>query len=246
MQGTGTILSFRWNVILIGSHEGAFYDRAIALFEVCSSYIVKGGELKKGRLKIVKWAVILVFINFVSGCNGGTPVDPTSFLLSPTGAVLLQGQTLQFNAVANGVPLANPIWFVNGVAGGTGAIGTISSTGLFTAPIGSGTTSVLVTAGDAVTKTHSYPSVVSIFQPSHFPPAPSRHPTILSSPSIPSTHLWALRHKFSLELLQSTASQHGLNRPPTPEVLSPFWWRACAPVPHITCRRLFICRTGTP
>lgn len=169
MQGTGTILSFRRNVILIGSHEGAFYDGAIALPEVCSSYIVKGGELKKCRLKIIEWAVILVFINFVSGCNGGTPVDPTSFLLSPTGAVLLQGQTLQFNAVANGVPLANPIWFVNGVAGGTGAIGTISSTGLFTAPIGSGTTSVLVTAGDAVQKTHSYPSVVSIFQPSHFP-----------------------------------------------------------------------------
>jgi arylsulfate sulfotransferase len=82
----------------------------------------------------------------------------------------MPGQTLQFSATLNGSPLPNPVWFVNSVPGGAAPIGTISPTGLFTAPTGSSTTSVLVSASNPAQHTQSAPTVISFFQPSHFSP----------------------------------------------------------------------------
>jgi arylsulfate sulfotransferase len=131
----------------------------------------KGGKLKRVGLQILQWSVAFTFfVGFISGCNGGTTIDPATPLLTPSSAVLMPGQTLQFSATMNGTPLTTPVWFVNGVPGGAAPIGTISSTGLYTAPPGSAVSAVLVTASNVVQNAHSAPTVVSFFQPNHFQP----------------------------------------------------------------------------
>src|ERR1051326_1457650 len=53
--------------------------------------------------------------------------------VSPTSAVLTSGQKQQFSASAPG---SNPqlTWAVNGVQGGNATVGTVSASGLYTAP----------------------------------------------------------------------------------------------------------------
>ena len=54
--------------------------------------------------------------------------------VSPTGAVLVPNGTQQFAALEGGSPTTDITWAVNGVPGGDGTAGTISSAGLYTAP----------------------------------------------------------------------------------------------------------------
>lgn len=54
--------------------------------------------------------------------------------ISPTGATVSTGRSQQFNAVVSGNSNTAVTWEVNGVAGGNSAIGTISTSGLYTAP----------------------------------------------------------------------------------------------------------------
>jgi len=91
-------------------------------------------------------------------------------MITPSSAVLLPGQTLQFAATANGGPLEDPVWLVNKVAGGAAASGTITTSGLYTAPSGSALTAVQVSVIDLRRITQSSPVQVSIFQPGQFQP----------------------------------------------------------------------------
>jgi arylsulfate sulfotransferase len=77
---------------------------------------------------------------------------------------------VQFGATVNGAPVANPVWFVNNVSGGSPTIGAITPTGLYTAPARSVSTSVLITVSDLANNTHSSPIAISFFQPNHFQP----------------------------------------------------------------------------
>jgi YD repeat-containing protein len=54
--------------------------------------------------------------------------------ISPTSAVLFPTQTQQFGASVGGTSTPSVTWSVNGVVGGTATLGTISSTGFYTAP----------------------------------------------------------------------------------------------------------------
>lgn len=56
------------------------------------------------------------------------------FTLGATNPAILIGATLQFVASINGCQSSQIIWSVNGVVGGNADIGTISTTGLYTAP----------------------------------------------------------------------------------------------------------------
>ena len=70
----------------------------------------------------------------------GTAISPEPFTVlgvvtvSPTSAVLFPTQTQQFSANVSGTTTPSVTWSVNGVVGGNTTLGTISSTGLYTAP----------------------------------------------------------------------------------------------------------------
>lgn len=60
--------------------------------------------------------------------------EPVSVSVSPATASVLLGGTSQFTAVVSNTTNTGVTWSVNGVTGGSGAAGTISASGLFTAP----------------------------------------------------------------------------------------------------------------
>ncbi|MGA8101459.1 MAG: hypothetical protein WB869_04860, partial [Candidatus Acidiferrales bacterium] len=75
----------------------------------------------------------------------------------------MAGQTAQFTATENGAPVANPVWKVNNVAGGESATGTISSSGVYTAPSALPSSPILVTVIDSAHSTQSGPIQVFFF-----------------------------------------------------------------------------------
>ncbi|HXY08613.1 MAG TPA: aryl-sulfate sulfotransferase [Terriglobales bacterium] len=109
-----------------------------------------------------------------------------AFTLKPASAVLLPGQTLQFEAIG----AANPVWMVNGVRGGSAAVGTITSGGLYTAP-STPAQHVLVEVDGGVA-----PAPVTIFNPAQLDPgtvAATQNPLVasytLSAPAGTSVHV---------------------------------------------------------
>jgi len=138
--------------------------------------------LKQAEVGAFVFIVLLIGILWISGCSGGG-FDPALVpIVLPSSAILAPGQSLQFRAIANGLPFANSIWFVNGVAGGTATTGTITNQGLYTAPTGS--VSIVkpqVTVRDSEGGRQSAPALISIFQPNHFEPGtvyPSNNPLV--------------------------------------------------------------------
>ena len=91
----------------------------------------------------------------VSSTSATASSSLTVFSLSvtPAGVVLVPGATQQYTASAQGLSNPSFTWFVDGTTGGSSSIGTISSSGLYTAPSGTGphTISVSATADTAVT-----------------------------------------------------------------------------------------------
>ena len=73
-----------------------------------------------------------------SAVFGESPIDvgvSPAVAISPKTGALLTGQTLQFSTTVIDAP--TPVTFsVSGIAGGDGSVGTITATGLYTAPVG--------------------------------------------------------------------------------------------------------------
>jgi uncharacterized protein (DUF1800 family) len=74
----------------------------------------------------------------IAGCSGGTtsngPVTP-QIAVSVTGSATTRlGSTSQFSATVTGTTNTSVTWQVNGITGGSAATGTITTTGLYTAP----------------------------------------------------------------------------------------------------------------
>jgi arylsulfate sulfotransferase len=115
-----------------------------------------------------------ILANFSCGCTGGTSrsnLEATSaptFQIMPTTALLLAGQSLQFTATGGRDSLVNPTWMVNGITGGSTVLGTITNTGLYTAPASPFTGTVQVTMLNAVSEATSNPAQVSLFSPTQF------------------------------------------------------------------------------
>jgi hypothetical protein len=59
---------------------------------------------------------------------------PVSVSISPTTASVQAGQTKQFAATVSGTTTTSVTWFVSNVQGGNSTVGTVSSSGLYTAP----------------------------------------------------------------------------------------------------------------
>jgi Concanavalin A-like lectin/glucanases superfamily/Abnormal spindle-like microcephaly-assoc'd, ASPM-SPD-2-Hydin/Fibronectin type III domain len=70
----------------------------------------------------------------------------TGFSVSPLTTVLTTSQTQQFTV--SGAGASGVTWFVDNVAGGTSAIGTVTSTGVYTPPVTAGAHNVTVTTTD--------------------------------------------------------------------------------------------------
>src|SRR5271166_1725311 len=71
---------------------------------------------------------------FVALANAGNDPPAVSVSISPTYAVVQLGQPLQFTATVNGTGNTKVTWQVDNADGGDSTSGTISTSGLFTAP----------------------------------------------------------------------------------------------------------------
>jgi hypothetical protein len=74
------------------------------------------------------------FLVFGCGFAGRPPVHEVVVTINPPSASVALGQTLQFQATVTGSTNTVVSWSVNSMPGGNSATGTISATGLYTAP----------------------------------------------------------------------------------------------------------------
>ena len=96
---------------------------------------------RRSQAKGLLFGLTIAFATF-PGCGGGgassgtlPPPPPTiSVVVTPPSANMLLGKTLQLTATVSGSRDNSVNWSVNGIAGGNAASGTISPSGLYTAP----------------------------------------------------------------------------------------------------------------
>lgn len=84
-------------------------------------------------------ATALIVMATLSACGGGgnnppPPPPTTTVTVSPATANVQEGSTQQFTATVTNSSSTTVNWQVNGIAGGNASVGTIDSTGLYTAP----------------------------------------------------------------------------------------------------------------
>ncbi len=85
-----------------------------------------------------------------------------SISISPTSAALQTGATQQFSTTVSGTTNTSVTWSVNGVQGGNSTTGTVSTSGLYTAPATAPSSSVTVTATSVADSTKSASANVTI------------------------------------------------------------------------------------
>lgn len=78
-----------------------------------------------------------------------------SVAISPTSASVAVNQTQQFTATVSGSSNTSATWSVDGIAGGNTTVGTVSTTGLYTAPGSAGSHTVTATSAADTTKSAS-------------------------------------------------------------------------------------------
>ncbi len=95
------------------------------------------------RVHISGGFLALFFVGLIiisAGCGGSTsisstpPPRPVQVTISPTSATVQSGATQQFNAMVTGYSNTAATWSVNEIVGGNSTLGTISASGLYTAP----------------------------------------------------------------------------------------------------------------
>src|SRR5580704_2444642 len=91
---------------------------------------VRGSLPKAGLL----WASFFFFASLIAGCGGSIAVnlDTIAAISAPSNTVRVN-QTLQLNSkyLASGQQV---VFSVNGIPGGNAEVGTVSNTGVYTAP----------------------------------------------------------------------------------------------------------------
>ena len=73
-----------------------------------------------------------------TGVSSSAPVTVFTMSTSPSSATVAPSGTLQFSATIQGLSKTDVTWTVDGVVGGNGTVGTITSAGLYTAPFSVG------------------------------------------------------------------------------------------------------------
>src|SRR6478672_10717238 len=82
--------------------------------------------------RLTSAAAIAVLAFLAVSCGGSS--KPKSVTVVPMSATLNPGGTQQFTANVQGTSDSGVTWSVNGIAGGNSSDGTVSPTGLYTAP----------------------------------------------------------------------------------------------------------------
>jgi hypothetical protein len=123
-------------------------------------------------LRVFSAVTAVLSLGVVVGCQGLSaaknsnsigPASGISVAILPTQASVDAGLSEQFSAVVTGTANTGVTWLVNGAAGGNGTVGTISSSGLYTAPRNAFTGgSVQVSATSAADSTKSAQASVTI------------------------------------------------------------------------------------
>ena len=93
------------------------------------------------------------------------PPPPVVVTVAPTSVTLAGGQSQYFSATVTGSTNTQVSWQVNGVAGGSATTGTITSSGVYTAPAKVPTSSVSVSAVSAADSSKSANAQVNFTQP---------------------------------------------------------------------------------
>lgn len=93
------------------------------------------------RRLVVALFCSLAFLIVLEGCGGNNsstspppPPQSVTVLVSSSSSSVLLGNTQQFTAAVTGTSNTAVTWSVNGVSSGNSTVGTIASTGLYTAP----------------------------------------------------------------------------------------------------------------
>lgn len=114
-------------------------------------------------------AVVLMALVW-AGCGGkgsSTSTTTVAVTISPTTASIAGGATQQFTATVTGSTNTAVTWSVNGLNGGNTVTGTVSTSGLYTAPtILPTTTTVTVTATSQADTTKAASAIVTLTAPS--------------------------------------------------------------------------------
>jgi hypothetical protein len=89
------------------------------------------------RRVVHAFAVFVLMAITLGGCGyaGSPPLPSVTVLLEPGSATVGLGQTQQFQAVVTSSANTAVLWEVNGVANGNAISGTVSDSGLYTAPL---------------------------------------------------------------------------------------------------------------
>ena len=127
------------------------------------------------RVKTSWFVVALAFAGLLTGCGGGggtvlqnpeVPAVPNlSITISPASVALSTAQTAQFTVTVTGSSDTAVSWSVNGVAGGSSTLGTINSTGLYTAPSAPTSAVLMIAATSAANPSKSASGTVTLLIP---------------------------------------------------------------------------------
>ena len=113
-------------------------------------------------MKQLAVAIVIVLAALATGCGGGS----LSVSISPTTATVPPGATQQFTANVSNASDSTVTWQVDSIVGGNATDGTISTSGLYTAPTtipGSG--AVTITAVPAADTTKTASATITIANP---------------------------------------------------------------------------------
>jgi polygalacturonase len=99
----------------------------------------------------------------LSGCpsNWNLPISALTVNVSGSSSLYV-GQTSQYTATVSGATNQSVTWMVNGVAGGSSAIGTIDSTGLYTPPSANSSSTVTISAVSVLSSTATSSASVTV------------------------------------------------------------------------------------
>ncbi|MGB8836096.1 MAG: aryl-sulfate sulfotransferase [Candidatus Acidiferrales bacterium] len=97
-------------------------------------------------MKKARMCFCLVALAVLGGCSSSSSTKTGS--ISPGAVALSLGQSTQFQATLPGKS-GSETWSVNGIAGGNATVGTITSTGLYTAPSDTDSIAVTITAASS-------------------------------------------------------------------------------------------------
>lgn len=129
--------------------------------------------------KCVSAGALVVLLVALTGCASSSLTGNSAIeQITPSSAVLSLGQKLQFNALVNVPNASSFLWEVNGVVGGTPATGTITSSGVYTAPTTNTTAQIQISI-----QSQKPSATVAIFDPSQPTPgvvASTQNPLVAS------------------------------------------------------------------